>query len=57
VPITAPAVQGTALKIIKPDTTEPIPLKLEKQNLATIMIRFVCFLVIAIVILALAYLK
>jgi hypothetical protein len=49
--------RGTILKIVKPETSEPIPFQPEKHNLATILIRFVCFLVIAVVVLMLAYMK
>jgi hypothetical protein len=45
------------VKIIKPETAEPIPLPSSKQNIAIILIRFVLFLGIAIVVLSLAYLK
>ncbi|MBN9602326.1 MAG: hypothetical protein J0G33_05270 [Afipia felis] len=45
------------MKIIKPDTAEPIPLPSSKQNLAIILIRFVLFLAIAVVVLSLAYIK
>ena len=45
------------VKIIKPDTAEPIPLSSSKQNIAIILIRFVLFLAIAVVVLSLAYIK
>jgi hypothetical protein len=45
------------VKIIKPDTAEPIPLPSSKQNIAIILIRFVLFLAIAVVVLSLAYIK
>ncbi len=48
---------GTAVKIIKPDNTEPIPLHAPRQSLAVILIRFVVFLGFAIAVLLLAWMK
>lgn len=45
------------MKIIKPDSAEPIPLPSSKQNIAIILMRFVLFLAIAVVVLSLAYTK
>ncbi|GAA3841346.1 hypothetical protein GCM10022626_05270 [[Pseudomonas] carboxydohydrogena] len=50
-------IQGQTVKIIKPDTAEPIPLPSSRQNIAIILIRFVLFLAIAVVVLSLAYIK
>lgn len=48
---------GQLVKIIKPDTAEPIPLPSSKQSIAVILLRFVLFLAIAVVVLSLAYIK
>jgi hypothetical protein len=43
------------MQTIRPDNTDPIPLRSSPQRMGTIMIRFVGLLVIAVVILALAW--
>ena len=45
------------MKIIKPDRSDPILLQSPKTNIATILLRFVLFLSIAVVVLTLAWLK
>ena len=43
------------MKSIRPDTSDPIPLRSSPPPMGTIMIRFVGLLVLAVVILALAW--
>jgi hypothetical protein len=43
------------MESIRPDQTEPIPLRRPPQGIGTIMIRFVGLLLAAVVILALAW--
>jgi hypothetical protein len=43
------------MKAIRPDTTDPIPLRMSPHSVGTIMIRFVGLLVVAVVILTLAW--
>jgi hypothetical protein len=44
-----------AMKTVRPDNSDPIPLRTEPQHVGTIMIRFVGLLVAAIVVLALIW--
>jgi hypothetical protein len=43
------------IKSIRPDKTDPIPLRTEPPRMGTIMIRFVGLLVVAVVVLALIW--
>jgi hypothetical protein len=43
------------MKSIQPDTTDPIPLRTSPHSMGTLMIRFVGLLVVAVVIMALAW--
>jgi hypothetical protein len=43
------------MKSVRPDNTEPIPMRDEPPRMGTIMIRFVGLLVAAVVVLALIY--
>jgi hypothetical protein len=43
------------MKTIRPDNTDPIPLRTSTPRMGTIMIRFVGLLVLAVVIMALAW--
>jgi hypothetical protein len=43
------------MQTIRPDNTDPIPLRTSPPKMGTIMIRFVGLLVLAVVILALAW--
>jgi len=43
------------MKSVRPDTTDPIPLRAEPPRMGTIMIRFVGLLVVAVVVLALIW--
>ena len=43
------------MKSIRPDTSDPIPLRSPPQRMGTIMIRFVGLLFLAVVVLALAW--
>ena len=43
------------MKSIRPDNTDPIPLRTEPQRMGTVMIRFAGLLVVAVVVLALAW--
>ena len=43
------------MQSIRPDNTDPIPLRSTSPRMGTIMIRFVGLLVVAVVILALAW--
>jgi hypothetical protein len=43
------------MKTIRPDNTDPIPLRNAPPGMGTIMIRFVGLLLVAVVILALAW--
>ena len=43
------------MQTIRPDKTDPIPLRTSPHRMGTIMIRFVGLLVLAVVILALAW--
>lgn len=43
------------MKIVKPAKTEPIPLHAPRPHLATIMVRFLMFLTLAIAALLLAW--
>jgi hypothetical protein len=43
------------METIRPETTDPIPLRTSPQRMGTIMIRFVGLLVAAIVVLALIW--
>jgi hypothetical protein len=46
---------GDFMQTIRPDNTDPIPLRDSPPRMGTIMIRFVGLLVLAVVILALAW--
>lgn len=43
------------MKSVRPDTTDPIPLRASPHRMGTIMIRFVGLLFVAVVVLALAW--
>jgi hypothetical protein len=43
------------MQTIRPDNTDPIPLRNSPPRMGTIMIRFVGLLVVAVVVLALAW--
>ena len=43
------------MKSIRPDNTDPIPLRTSPHRMGTILIRFVGLLVVAVVVLALAW--
>ena len=43
------------MQTIRPDNTDPIPLRESPHQMGTIMIRFVGLLVLAVVVLALAW--
>ena len=43
------------MKSVRPDNTEPIPMRAETPRMGTIMIRFVGLLVVAVVVLALIW--
>ncbi len=43
------------MKTVRPDNSDPIPLRTQPQHVGTIMIRFVGLLVAAIVVLALIW--
>ncbi len=43
------------MKSIRPDTTDPIPLRTSPHRMGTIMIRFVGLLVLAVLVMALAW--
>jgi hypothetical protein len=43
------------MKTIRPDNTDPIPLRTTSPRMGTIMIRFVGLLVLAVVVMALAW--
>ncbi len=43
------------MKTVRPDKTDPIPMRSESRRMGTIMIRFVGLLVVAVVVLALIY--
>jgi hypothetical protein len=45
----------TFMQSIRPDSTDPIPLRTSPHRMSTIMIRFVGLLFVAVVILALAW--
>lgn len=45
------------MESIRPDTTDPIPLRSAPQNVGTILIRFVGLLIVAIAVLALIWLR
>ena len=46
---------GILMKTIRPDNTDPIPLQRSPHRMGTIMLRFVGLLVLAMVVLALAW--
>ena len=43
------------MKSVRPDNTDPIPMQVSPPRMGTIMIRFVGLLVLAVVVLALAW--
>ena len=43
------------MKSVRPDTTDPIPLRNAPPRMGTIMIRFVALLVLTVAVLALAW--
>jgi hypothetical protein len=44
-----------SMKTIRPDNTDPIPLRVSSHRMGTIMIRFVGLLLLAVVVMALAW--
>jgi hypothetical protein len=46
---------GDSMQTIRPDNTDPIPLRNSPPRMGTIMIRFVGLLVLAVVVLAFAW--
>jgi hypothetical protein len=55
--IAADFARDPAVKIIKPDNTDPIPLHVPRQSFLVILLRFVIFLGLAIIVLLLAWMK
>ena len=51
----ASPVDSNSVKTIRPDKTEPIPLRTQPPQVGTIMIRFIALLAIAVALLALAW--
>jgi hypothetical protein len=45
------------MKVVRPDNSDPIPLRTQPQHVGTIMIRFVGLLFLAVVAMALVYLR
>ena len=45
------------MKSIRPDNSDPIPLRSAPQHVGTILIRFVGLLIVAIVVLAIIWLR
>jgi hypothetical protein len=45
------------MKSIRPDNTDPIPLRSAPQDVGTILIRFVGLLIVAVVVLATMWLR
>lgn len=43
------------MKTIRPDNTDPIPLRVSQHRMGTIMVRFVALLLLAVVVMALAW--
>jgi hypothetical protein len=43
------------MKTIRPDNTDPIPLRVSQHRMGSIMIRFVALLLLAVVVMALAW--
>ena len=43
------------MKTIRPDNADPIPLRVSRHRMGTIMIRFVGLLLLAVVVMALAW--
>jgi hypothetical protein len=43
------------VKTVRPNTTDPIPVRTSPPNIATIMVRFVVLLGVAVALLALAW--
>jgi hypothetical protein len=43
------------MKTIRPDNTDPIPLRVSPHRVGTIMVRFIALLVLAVVVMALAW--
>jgi hypothetical protein len=43
------------VKIVKPTTTDPIPLRASSPKMGTIMVRFVVLLMVAVALLALVW--
>jgi hypothetical protein len=43
------------VKIVKPNNTDPIPLRTSPPNMGTIMVRFVALLLVAVAVLALLW--
>jgi len=46
---------NTCMKTVRPDNSDPIPMRSPPQNMGTIMIRFVGLLLAAVVVLALIW--
>ena len=47
--------RGQVMKTIRPDNADPIPLRVSPHRMGTIMIRFVGLLLLAVVVMALAW--
>lgn len=43
------------MKTIRPDNTDPIPLRVSQHRMGSIMIRFIALLLLAVVVMALAW--
>jgi len=44
-----------SVKIVKPNTTDPIPMRTSSPKMGTIMVRFVMLLIVAVALLALVW--
>jgi hypothetical protein len=44
-----------SVKIVRPNNTDPIPLRTSSQKMGTIMVRFVALLIVAVAVLALLW--
>lgn len=53
----APEFEGTFMESIRPEQPDPIPLRATPHRVGTIMLRFVGLLFLAVVALALVYLR
>jgi hypothetical protein len=56
-PQSAPVYEGTFMESIRPEQSEPIPLRAAPHRVGTIMLRFVGLLLLAVAALALVYMR